>query len=107
MKSQIRGKGREEGEGTLTESSLYRHDHHHGDRIRRDVDDNPIGVAGNIDLPSHDRKKSNQKKSSSSRRGSKNAVFYETPSTRKMKRRIQMDWIGTIDEGIYTDEEEI
>lgn len=108
MKShQIRGKGREEGEGTLTESSLYRHDHNHGDRIRRDVDDIPIGVAGNIELPSHDRKKNNQKKSSSSRRGSKNAVFYETPSTRKMKRRIQMDWIGTIDEGIYTDEEEI
>jgi len=34
-------------------------------------------------------------------------VPYETPNTRKMKRQIQTDWIGTIAEGIYSDEEEI
>lgn len=80
---------------TLTDE--YEYDY--GNLIRRDVDDNPIGVA----LTS--KAKTNMKKSISRR--SKSAVMYETPSTRRMKRRIQMDWIGTIDEGIYSDEEEI
>jgi hypothetical protein len=87
------------------DSSLYRqkldhHGNHHHDRL--DVDDNPIGMASEAFLL-HEKKK--KKNGSSSR--SKSAMLYETPNTRKMKRRIQMDWIGTIDEGIYSDEEEI
>jgi len=34
-------------------------------------------------------------------------VPFETPNTRKMKRQIQRDWIGTIEEKMYSDEEEI
>jgi len=34
-------------------------------------------------------------------------VPFETPNTRKMKRQIQRDWIGTIAEDIYANEEEI
>ena len=49
-----------------------------------------------------DRNSFNLKAKSSSRR-----MNFETPNTRKMKRQIQRDWIGTIDEGMYSDEEEI
>lgn len=49
-----------------------------------------------------DRNSFNLKSKSSSRR-----MTFETPNTRKMKRQIQRDWIGTIDEGMYSDEEEI
>lgn len=104
MKFQTQGQEREQVQSSM-ESSLYRQklDHHgnrHHDRL--DVDDNPVGMASEA-LLLHEK---NKKKNSSSSR-SKSAMLYETPNTRKMKRRIQMDWIGTIDEGIYSDEEEI
>ena len=48
-------------------------------------------------------KRSSRVKSGSS----SHRVPLETPNTRKMKRQIQRDWIGTIEERLYSDEEEI
>jgi hypothetical protein len=46
-------------------------------------------------------------KSSTRRKSHSHHTTYETPNTRKMRRRIQRDGIGTIAEGMYSDEEEI
>ena len=49
-------------------------------------------------------KRSSRTKSGSS---SHRVSLEDTPNTRKMKRQIQRDWIGTIEERVYSDEEEI
>mmetsp|Transcript_11631 Transcript_11631/g.21750 ORF Transcript_11631/g.21750 Transcript_11631/m.21750 type:complete len:490 (+) Transcript_11631:468-1937(+) len=96
-RQQLQQQQRQQQQPKETLTDEYEYDY--GNHIRRDVDDNPIGVALTSKTKTHKQK-------TISRR-SKSAVMYETPSTRRMKRRIQMDWIGTIDEGIYSDEEEI
>jgi hypothetical protein len=68
--------------------------------VRKEKDDFDLNDGGKV------QSRASRKKSSSSRSKSR-TVLYETPNTRKMKRRIQMDWIGTIEEGMLSDEEEI